>query len=237
MLLTSAFSPGWPIATPSVYIHPGTPSQHRVTLRPLRRTDREDWQRLRIMDERLLRPVEPTVAGDWSEAHSPAMWRATYRSLTAAARAGVLLPAVIEVDGQFAGQLTLGNIQHGAVSSCWIGYWVASHLQGQGVATAAVALGTDHAMLHVGVHRVEATVMPDNGASRRVLERTGYRVEGLLRRNLHIGGRWQDHLLVGLTAEETGAGHGRGVVRSLVDRGRLAYAEPAWQPESEQAQR
>lgn len=122
---------------------------------------------------------------------------------------GVLLPFAIEVDGAFAGQLTLGNVQHGVVCSCWIGYWVYSGFSGRGVASSAVALGVDHAMTQVGMHRVEATVLESNVASRRVLEKVGFREEGLLQRNLHINGQWRDHVLVGLTVEERPSGLAR----------------------------
>ena len=122
-----------------------------------------------------------------------------------AERQGIAMSLAIEVAGEFAGQLTLSNMQYGTIGNCWIGYWV--HSAGRGaVATAAVALGTDLAMLGLGLHRVEATVMEDNPASRRVLENTGYRVEGRLQRNLHIDGQWTDHLLVAQTIEELGPG-------------------------------
>ncbi|RAV33466.1 GNAT family N-acetyltransferase [Corynebacterium heidelbergense] len=220
-LLSGAAHPGWPISTPVVHTRPAQGPGFRVRLRPLRRSDGGAWCALRRGDMERLRPVEPTVAGDWAEFHSPPTWRRMCASLRATAVRGALIPAVIEVDGRFAGQLTLGNIQHGVVSSCWIGYWVYSAVGGAGVATAAVALGTDHAVGQVGLHRVEATVMEGNHASRRVLERTGFRVEGRLQRNLHINGRWQDHLLVAQTAEETGLAHGGGVVARLVEEGRL----------------
>ena len=63
--------------------------------------------------------------------------------------------------------------------------------------------------------------MPENVASRKVLEKTGFRIEGQLQRNLHINGEWRDHLLVGQTQEETAPD---GVVRRLVNRGILGLA-------------
>lgn len=188
-----------------------------VRLRELRRSDGAAWRAFRIADEHLLRPVEPTVATSWEEAHSPKMWRQTYRGLKFAERQGIAMSLAIEVAGEFAGQLTLGNMQYGTIGNCWIGYWVHSRWQGRGVATAAVALGTDLAMLGLGLHRVEATVMEDNPASRRVLENTGYRVEGRLQRNLHIDGRWTDHLLVAQTVEELGPG----ITHRLANQGRF----------------
>ena len=112
---------------------------------------------------------------------------------------------VIEVDGAFAGQVTLGNIQHGIVSECWIGYWVHSPFMGRGVATLACALGVDHAFARVGLHRLTATYLPDNPASGTVLEHNGFREEGYLHRNLHIDGQWRDHLTFVVTGEQLAA--------------------------------
>ena len=53
-----------------------------------------------------------------------------------------MLPYAIEVNGVFCGQLTIGNVTHGALRSAWIGYWVSSAVTGRGVATAALALGS-----------------------------------------------------------------------------------------------
>ena len=124
-----------------------------------------------------------------------------------------MLPYVIEVDGQFSGQLTIGNVTHGALRSAWIGYWVASSATGGGVATAALALGLDHSFGPVGLHRVEATVRPENAASRAVLAKVGFREEGLLRRYLEVDGAWRDHLLVAITVEELNGSAASALVR------------------------
>ena len=98
--------------------------------------------------------------------------------------------------------MTVGNVTHGALRSAWIGYWVASGYTGGGVATGALALGLDHCFGPVLLHRVEATVRPENAASRAVLGKVGFREEGLLQRYLEVDGDWRDHLLVGITVEE-----------------------------------
>ena len=144
-----------------------------------------------------------------------------------------MLPYVIELNGEFCGQLTIGNVTHGALRSAWIGYWVSSSVTGGGVATGALALGLDHCFGPVRLHRVEATVRPENAASRAVLAKVGFREEGLLRRYLQVDGGWRDHLLVGLTVEEVygsvtvgpGARRARrlGVVRPVVLRGVSCY--------------
>jgi ribosomal-protein-alanine N-acetyltransferase len=70
------------------------------------------------------------------------------------------------------------------------------------VATGALALGLDHCFGAVGLHRVEATVRPENAASRQVLAKVGFREEGLLQRYLDVDRAWRDHLLVAITVEE-----------------------------------
>lgn len=130
-----------------------------------------------------------------------------------------MLPYVIELDGQFCGQLTIGNVTHGALRSAWIGYWVASAVTGGGVATAALALGVDHCFGQVALHRVEATVRPENAASRAVLSKVGFREEGLLRRYLDVDGAWRDHLLVAITVEEINGSASSTLVRG----GRAAW--------------
>ena len=103
---------------------------------------------------------------------------------------------------------------HGALRSAWIGYWVHSALTGGGVATAALALGLDHCFSMVRLHRMEATVRPENMASRRVLAKAGFREEGLLKRYLDVDGGWRDHLLVGMTLEEVSGSVTAGLVRT-----------------------
>ena len=60
--------------------------------------------------------------------------------------------------------------------------------------TAAVGVLTQYAFSQLGLHRLEANVMPRNRASLRVLEKNGYENEGLAKRYLHINGVWEDHI-------------------------------------------
>ncbi len=189
--------PGWPARLSGLRVGAGA-----VELRPVRLRDAREWSRTRIRDEEYLRPWEPTGGDPWTVRHRPAQWPGICLRLRAAARHGALLPMVIEVDGRYCGQLTVGNVVRGPLRSAWIGYWVTSGIAGRGVASAAVALAVDHCFDRVGLHRLEATVRPENAASRAVLARAGFREEGLLRRYLDVDGAWRDHLLVGLTVEE-----------------------------------
>ena len=192
-----AAHPGWPTLVGPLRVPGGA-----VRLRPVRMRDGAQWSRTRAAERDKLEPWEPTAELDWTARHTLSAWPAMYSGLRSEARKGRMLPYVIEVDGNFGGQLTIGNVTHGALRSAWIGYWVASEFTGGGVATGALALGVDHCFGPVMLHRVEATVRPENAASRRVLTKVGFREEGLLKRYLDVDRAWRDHLLVAITAEE-----------------------------------
>jgi [ribosomal protein S5]-alanine N-acetyltransferase len=197
LLRTNARHPGWPFDVGPLRVPAGV-----VRLRAVRMRDGAQWSRIRLADRMHLEPWEPSADGDWTLRHTVEAWPSLYSGLRAEARKGRMLPYVIELDGRFAGQLTIGNVTHGALRSAWIGYWVSQSATGGGVATAALALGLDHCFGPVMLHRVEATVRPENAASRAVLGKVGFREEGLLRRYLEVDRAWRDHLLMAITAEE-----------------------------------
>ncbi|MDY3127423.1 MAG: GNAT family protein [Corynebacterium sp.] len=218
--ITHPAHPGWPEVTETVALAESHRFPHGayLRLRPLVRADGAAWRAQRLRDEKILRPVEPTSPTSWEQSHNEAGWLSHFHFVAGAARDGLVIPLAIELNGRFAGQLTLGNIQHGSVRDCWIGYWVSSAVTGAGVATAACALGVDHAMRRVGLHRVTATYLPENPASGKVLARCGFREEGYFRRNLHIDGSWRDHYFVAVTRED----YSTSAVDRLCASGRIA---------------
>jgi [ribosomal protein S5]-alanine N-acetyltransferase len=193
--------PGWP-----THLGPLETRIGRVAGRPLRRSDWADWQQARVKDEALIAPWDATSDLTWAQRHSRTMWHSHRSLLRSGARRGEVVPFAITVEGAFAGQVTLGGIQRGALRSGWVGYWVASRFHGRGVATAAVALIVAHGFGPVGLHRIEATIAPENLASRAVVGHLGFRQEGHLVRYLDIDGAWRDHLLYALTVEEVPRG-------------------------------
>jgi ribosomal-protein-alanine N-acetyltransferase len=116
------------------------------------------------------------------------------------------MPFVIEVEGEIVGQLNVSNILYGSVSSATLGYWIAPEVAGRGVTPTAVALVTDYFFNSVGLHRIEIDIRPENEASLRVVEKLGFRYEGLKERFIHINGSWRDHYVFALTAEEVPEG-------------------------------
>ncbi|WP_193047895.1 GNAT family N-acetyltransferase [Mycolicibacterium baixiangningiae] len=209
LLRSSSLHPGWPMPVGPLRVPAGV-----VRLRPIRLRDAAQWSRTRLADRGHLEPWEPMTGVDWQLRHAFSSWPAVCSTLRSEARKGRMLPYVIELDGQFAGQLTIGNVTHGALRSAWIGYWVSSEQVGGGVATAALALGVDHCFGPVMLHRVEATVRPENAPSRRVLAKVGFREEGLLKRYLEVDGGWRDHLLVAITVEELSGSASAALVRT-----------------------
>jgi ribosomal-protein-alanine N-acetyltransferase len=76
-----------------------------------------------------------------------------------------------------------------------IGYWVGEPFWGAGIATAAVRLATDYGFATLGLERIQAMVFEWNAPSARVLEKSGYVLEGRLRRSILKDGRLADSLL------------------------------------------
>jgi ribosomal-protein-alanine N-acetyltransferase len=103
-------------------------------------------------------------------------------------------------------QLTVSGITYGSLYSASIGYWIAQHAAGLGITPTAVALATDHCFTALGLHRVEINIRPENRPSLRVVEKLGFRDEGLRERYLHIQGVWCDHRTFALTTEEVPRG-------------------------------
>jgi ribosomal-protein-alanine N-acetyltransferase len=100
------------------------------------------------------------------------------------------------------GRVALSGVLRGAFQNAYMGYWIDGEHSGRGFMTEAVNAVTTFAFGPAALHRVQAAVMPNNAASLRVLEKSGYRREGFALRYLSIAGRWEDHVLFATTAEE-----------------------------------
>src|SRR3954451_20614276 len=170
-----------------------------VGLRPLRLRDGARWRELRLANRRWLEPWEATPP-DPSQPGMP--YGQLVRALHREARSGRGLPFAITYDGEMVGQLSVSGIAWGSLCSGHVGYWVSEHVAGRGITPTAVALVTDHCLLERGLHRVEVNIRPENAASLRVVEKLGFRDEGLRARYLHIDGAWRDHRSFALSRED-----------------------------------
>ena len=180
-----------PIAIPTL-------REGAVTLRPIRLRDS------RLLEDQLLENRSWLRKWEATNPYAPMSFdtRASIRNLLAHSRDGNGLPFIVEHDGELAGQLNVSSITWGSLSSATIGYWVGERFAGKSITPMAVALATDYCFYQLGLHRMEICIRPENAASLRVVEKLGFRYEGLRRRYIHINGDWRDHFCFGLVAEE-----------------------------------
>lgn len=170
-----------------------------VRLRPPRATDYLEWRDLRARSRDFLQPWEPVwPADDLSRA-------AFRRRLTAYARdreAGTAYPFFVfrAADDALTGGITLSNVRRGVAQMGSVGYWCGQPFVRQGQTLAAVRMLTVFAFRTLALHRLEAACLPQNDASRRLLNQAGFKEEGLASAYLKINGVWRDHVLFGLVS-------------------------------------
>ena len=166
----------------------------RMTLRLPAHADFRAWTELREASAEHLRPWEPV----W--AHDHLSRKAFTNRVYWAGRAevqGTALPLLMyrREDQRLIGALTLDNIRRGPVQAGTLGYWVGSQFARRGYMKEAV-LGLVHfAFFTLDLSRIESACLPENTPSRGVLEKTGFKYEGVAQSYLQINGRWRNHVL------------------------------------------
>ena len=191
-------------------VEPTLDGRHHVTARLVTLRDERAWAATRLANEAWLAPWEATTP----EPTPGASFRTWVRAVRRQYRAGEALPLVVEFDGRFAGQVSVSGVQRGSILSAAIGYWVSREFAGRGITPLAVAMTSDFLFTEWGLHRVEINIRPENAASLRVVDKLGFRAEGLRLAYMHIAGAWVDHRSFALTAPEAPGG----VVRRLRER-------------------
>lgn len=194
-----------------------------IKLRVAKMRDSKELEKLILGNRNWLKPWEAT------NPHAPNSFdvRGQLRGLLRQLDDETGVPFVIEVQGRVQGQLNVANVMYGSVSSAVLGYWVSPEVAGRGVMPTSVALVTDYLMDQVGLHRVEINVRPENTASLKVIEKLGFRYEGLKQRYIHINGDWRDHYVFALTKEELPVG----LLKEFVD-GRVKSQKYPWKSEN-----
>jgi ribosomal-protein-alanine N-acetyltransferase len=173
-----------------------------VSIRLVRSRDARVLQQELLANRTWLRPWEATnpdgiVSYDM---------RGTIRRLLQQHREGTGVPLVMLYEGVICGQLNIWGIARGSLSSATIGYWVSERFAGRGITPTAVALATDLCFSDMRLHRMEICIRPENLPSLRVVQKLGFRYEGLRRRYIHIDGDWRDHHAFALVKEEVPEG-------------------------------
>lgn len=165
-----------------------------VYLRPLESRDYTEWVALRERSRSFLTPWEPTWPADDL---TRGAYRRRLRRHSEEIDRDEAYPFLIfrEGDGAMLGGLTLGQVRRGVSQTVTLGYWMGEPFAGHGYMSRAVRAAASYAFANLRFHRIEAACLPHNDPSIRLLERNGFRHEGLARAYLRINGVWQDHLL------------------------------------------
>ena len=176
----------------------------RLILRAPRPSDVAELHALARENAEHLRPWNPSATDAQATPTLTEISRsvARYRREWKDGTAYVFVVTLREQGSPIVGRIALTSVVRGPFQNAHLGYWTAAEHQGRGIATEAATLVVDFAFGVLGLHRLEAAVMPNNLASRRILAKVAFREEGLARRYLSIAGRWEDHILFGLTREE-----------------------------------
>lgn len=166
----------------------------RMTLRPPVHNDFRPWVALRSASREFLRPWEPA----WSSDHlsRKAFSNRVYWS-NRSINAGTALPLFLirREDQMLLGAITLDNIRRGPALAGTLGYWTGADFARQGYMREAIEAVVHYAFNHLDLSRIEAACLPENKASRGLLERSGFKYEGVAQSYLQIDGRWRTHVL------------------------------------------
>ena len=166
----------------------------RLILRLPAHSDYTSWTALRRESAAFLTPWEPA----WADDHlTRSAFTARVRWATRAAKLGTAMPLFLvrQADEALLGAITLDHIRRGPSQSGTIGYWIGQRHARQGYMREAIRALVDHAFVDLDLSRIEAACLPENAASRAVLEKSGFKYEGVAQSYLQINGRWRNHVL------------------------------------------
>jgi ribosomal-protein-alanine N-acetyltransferase len=171
----------------------------RLRLRPLLESDVDDlWPH--VSDDRL------TPYMSWSAHRDREETAGFLRGAIALREQGTDMIWAIEHEGRASGCVGLHAIRFAfrawRVDRAELGYWIAMPLWGQGLMTEAATAATRWGFETLGLHKVTVGCIEDNVASRRVIEKIGFRYLGKQEDDVWRAGRWWPHLRFELLASE-----------------------------------
>jgi [ribosomal protein S5]-alanine N-acetyltransferase len=178
----------------------------RVLLRPLIVSDFEAWREVRVRGRDWLlkwepRPLpgQPDATEDRRVFAARCGARERERQLGSGYGFGIFVGSDRD---RFAGEINLSSVQRGPYQNAYVGYWIDEAVAGHSYTPEAFVVLCRFAFEELGLHRLQASIIPRNGPSRRVAAKVGLRDEGTAVRYLEINGRWEDHVRYAITAEE-----------------------------------
>jgi ribosomal-protein-alanine N-acetyltransferase len=172
-----------------------------VYMRPPNLADYSTWAELRAESRAFLTPWEPTWPADDL---TRSAFRRRIRRYQDEIRDDHAYPFFIfrQADQILLGGITLSNVTRGMTQTATLGYWMGERHANRGYMTRAVKALAPFAFGALRLHRLEAACLPHNVASMRLLEKLGFQREGLARGLVCIAGRWQDHIVYALLADD-----------------------------------
>lgn len=166
----------------------------RLTLRQPVPADYRDWSGLREASADFLTPWEPL----WSPDHLARKGfcnRVQWAQRAIATGSAVPLFLIRRDDQALLGAITLDNIRRGPAQAGTLGYWIGQAHARRGYMREAIQGLVHHAFERLDLSRMEAACLPENHASRGLLEHCGFKYEGVAQSYLQINGRWRTHVL------------------------------------------
>lgn len=166
----------------------------RMVLRPPVHSDFREWAALRQTSEAFLKPWEPEWAPDHLTRKS-FINRVYWANRSISQDTAVPLFLERRGDGKLLGAITLDNIRRGPSQAGTIGYWIGEPFARQGYMREALTATVHYAFEVQDLSRIESACLPENTPSRGLLEKCGYKYEGVAQSYLQIDGRWRNHVL------------------------------------------
>jgi len=166
----------------------------RMTLRPPVHADFRPWSSLRHQSAEFLTPWEPS----WAEDHLSRKAftnRVYWAQRSVSGGSAVPLFLIRREDKALIGAITLDNIRRGPAQAGTLGYWTGAAFARQGYMREAIEAVVHYAFTRLDLSRIEAACLPENAASRGLLENSGFKYEGVAQSYLQIDGRWRTHVL------------------------------------------
>ncbi len=166
----------------------------RLSLRPPTHSDFRDWAALRRESQEFLVPWEPSWAKDHLSRKAFTN-RVYWTQRSVANDSAVPLFLFRRSDEALLGAITLDNIRRGPAQAGTLGYWIGQAHARQGYMREAIEAVVHYAFARLDLSRIEAACLPENVASRGLLESCGFKYEGVAQSYLQINGRWRTHVL------------------------------------------
>lgn len=156
--------------------------------------DFEEWARLRRENAEFLAKWEPRRRPDQ---HSRPLFRERVKFSRDGFRNKRAIALIIRrrEDHCLIGAITLDNIRRGPACAGSVGYWLGERHVGNGYMKEALCRLVSYAFVDLDISRIEAATLEENKPSRRLLENSGFRYEGVAQSYLQIDGRWRPHVL------------------------------------------